>query len=88
MELSGVYQIKKDIKYFVFDVIEAGQKKESIKPLIYSFESSEKIEISLFFDLKYVSLLRFNSHKIDIKKIIKRDIEKLELNIYDQSVYN
>jgi len=43
------------------------------KGLIYSFESSEEIEISLFFDLKYVSLLRFNSHKIDIKKIIKRD---------------
>jgi len=43
------------------------------KGLIYSFESSEEIEISLFFDLKYVSLLRFNSHKIDIKKITKRD---------------
>ncbi|MBU4472734.1 MAG: metal-independent alpha-mannosidase, partial [Candidatus Omnitrophica bacterium] len=43
------------------------------KGLIYSFESSEKIEISLFFDLKDVSLLRFNSHKIDTKKIIKRD---------------
>jgi hypothetical protein len=43
------------------------------KGLIYSFESSKEIEISLFFDLKYVSLLRFNSHKIDTKKIIKRD---------------
>jgi len=31
--------LKKDIKYFVFDVIEAGQEKESIKPLIYNFES-------------------------------------------------
>ncbi|XOA43077.1 MAG: DUF2330 domain-containing protein [Candidatus Nealsonbacteria bacterium] len=31
--------LKKDIKYFVFDVIEAGQEKESIKPLIYSFEN-------------------------------------------------
>jgi len=31
--------LKKDIKYFVFDVIEAGQEKESIKPLIYHFDS-------------------------------------------------
>jgi len=43
------------------------------KGLIYSFESSEEIDISLFFDLKDVSLLRFASHKIDTKKIIKRD---------------
>ncbi|MEA1940176.1 MAG: glycoside hydrolase family 125 protein [Candidatus Caldatribacteriota bacterium] len=43
------------------------------KGLIYSFESSEKIEISLFFDLKTVSLLRFNSHRIDYKKRIKKD---------------
>ncbi len=43
------------------------------KGLIYSFESSEEIEISLFFDLKCVCLLRFDSHKIDAKKIIKRD---------------
>jgi len=43
------------------------------KGLIYSFESSEEIDISLFFDLKDVCLLRFNSHKIDTKKIIKRD---------------
>ncbi len=43
------------------------------KGLIYSFESSEEIEISLFFDLKDVCLLRFDSHKIDTKKIIKRD---------------
>ncbi len=31
--------LKRDIKYFVFDVIEAGQEKESIKPLIYRFDS-------------------------------------------------
>lgn len=31
--------LKKDIKYFVFDVIEAGQEKESIKPLIYNFKT-------------------------------------------------
>lgn len=43
------------------------------KGLIYSFESSEEIEISLFFDLKCVCLLRFDSHKIGAKKIIKRD---------------
>jgi hypothetical protein len=43
------------------------------KGLIYSFESSEEIEISLFFDLKCVGLLRFDSHKIGAKKIIKRD---------------
>ena len=43
------------------------------KGLIYSFESSEEIEISLFFDLKYISLLRFDSHKIDAKKIITKD---------------
>ncbi|MEA2087113.1 MAG: metal-independent alpha-mannosidase, partial [Candidatus Caldatribacteriota bacterium] len=38
------------------------------KGLIYSFESSEEIDISLFFDLKDVCLLRFDSHKIDTKK--------------------
>jgi len=43
------------------------------KGLIYSFESSEEIDISLFFDLKDVCLLRFDSHKIDTKKAIKRD---------------
>jgi len=43
------------------------------KGLIYSFESSEEIEISLFFDLEQVCLLRYDSHKIDTKKIIKRD---------------
>ncbi len=31
--------LKKDIKYFVFDVIETGQEKESVKPLIYRFKS-------------------------------------------------
>ena len=31
--------LKRDIKYFVFDVLEAGQEKESIKPLIYRFDS-------------------------------------------------
>ncbi|MCK5768418.1 MAG: glycoside hydrolase family 125 protein [Candidatus Atribacteria bacterium] len=43
------------------------------KGLIYSFESSEEIDISLFFDLKDLSLLRFNCHQIDTKKIVKRD---------------
>ena len=43
------------------------------KGFIYSFESSEKIDISLFFDLRDVCLLRFDSHQIDTKKIIKRD---------------
>ena len=43
------------------------------KGLLYYFESSEEIEISLFFDLKYISLLRFNSHDINIKKKITRD---------------
>jgi len=31
--------LKKDIKYFVFDIIETGNEKESVKPLIYRFES-------------------------------------------------
>ena len=43
------------------------------KGVIYYFESSEEIEIFLFFDLKYISLLRFNSHKISIKKKITRE---------------
>jgi len=34
-----VNYLKKDIKYFVFDVIEGGEEKESIKPLIYHFDS-------------------------------------------------
>ena len=43
------------------------------KGLIYSFESSEEIGVSLFFDLRDVCLLRFDSHQIDTKKIIERD---------------
>jgi len=43
------------------------------KGLLYYFESSEEIEISLFFDLKYLSLLRFNSHDINFEKKITRD---------------
>ncbi len=31
--------LKKDLKYFVFDVIETGPQKESVKPLIYRFEN-------------------------------------------------
>jgi len=31
--------LKRDIKYFVFDVIKAEEEKESIKPLIYKFDS-------------------------------------------------
>ena len=31
--------LKRDIKYFVFDIIEGGEEKESIKPLIYHFDS-------------------------------------------------
>lgn len=31
--------LKRDIKYFVFDVIETGKKEESINPLIYRFDS-------------------------------------------------
>ncbi len=31
--------LKRDIKHFVFDVIEAGETKESIKPLIYKFDA-------------------------------------------------
>jgi hypothetical protein len=32
--------LKRDIKYFVFDVVEATQEKESVKPLIYRFDSN------------------------------------------------
>ena len=58
------------------------------KGLIYSFESSEEIEISLFCDLKYVCLLRFDSHKIDAKKIIKRDkwLDNPVVNIFSSGV--
>lgn len=31
--------LKRDIRYFVFDVIDASSKKESINPLIYEFDS-------------------------------------------------
>ena len=31
--------LKKDIKYFVFDVIETGNEKESVNPLVYRFKS-------------------------------------------------
>jgi len=58
------------------------------KGLIYSFESSEEIDISLFFDLKDVCLLRFDSHKIDAKKIIKRDkwLDNPVANIFSSGV--
>lgn len=32
--------LKRDIKYFIFDVINAGEEKESIQPLIYKFDSN------------------------------------------------
>jgi hypothetical protein len=58
------------------------------KGLTYSFESSEEIEISLFFDLKDVCLLRFDSHKIDTEKIIKRDkwLDNPVANIFSSGV--
>ncbi|MEE8564351.1 MAG: glycoside hydrolase family 125 protein, partial [Atribacterota bacterium] len=58
------------------------------KGLIYSFESSEEIEISLFFDLKDVCLLRFDSHKIDTKKTIQRDkwLGNPAINIFSSGV--
>jgi len=58
------------------------------KGLTYSFESSEEIEISLFFDLKCVCLLRFDSHKIGAKKIIKRDkwLGNPVVNIFSSAV--
>jgi hypothetical protein len=43
------------------------------KGLIYDFEASEKLEIRLYCDIRYVSLLRFNSHNIEARKLLKRD---------------
>lgn len=43
------------------------------KGIIYSFESSEAIDISFVFDLREVSLLRFSSQQINAEKIIIKD---------------
>jgi len=43
------------------------------KGLIYDFEASEELEIRLYCDIRYVSLLRFNSHNIEARKLLKRD---------------
>ncbi len=43
------------------------------KGLIYALESSEQIEVDLCLDVQYVSLLRFNSHPMEVKKFITLD---------------
>ena len=43
------------------------------KGFVYSFEGTEEIEVDLLFDLRSVSLLRFNSHTINFKKKLTKD---------------
>ncbi len=64
--------LKKDIKYFVFDVIEAGQEKESIKPLIYHFDSD-----FLYFPILIsgVSEIRESQTEINLFIITEKEVE-------------
>ena len=64
--------LKKDIKYFVFDVIEAGQEKESIKPLIYHFDSD-----FLYFPILIsgVSEIKESQTEINLFIITKKEVE-------------
>jgi|GEM_PF-1202286 len=43
------------------------------KGLVYGFKSSEEIEVDLCLEVRYVSLLRFNSHPVETKKLIRVD---------------
>jgi eight-cysteine-cluster-containing protein len=64
--------LKRDIKYFVFDVIEAGQEKESIKPLIYHFDSD-----FLYFPILIsgVSEIKESQAEINLFIITEKEVE-------------
>lgn len=63
--------LKRDIRYFVFDVIEAGAEKESIKPLIYKFNSD-----FLYYPLLITGISEVGESraKIDLFIITQKDI--------------
>lgn len=64
--------LKRDIKYFVFDVIEAGQEKESIKPLIYHFDSD-----FLYYPILVsgISEIKESRAEINLFLITKKEVE-------------
>lgn len=78
-ELSQEFKIgvsnylKRDIKYFVFDVIDATKDKESIKPLIYRFSSD-----FLYYPLKITAISEVgqSSAELNIFFITEKEIPK------------
>ena len=71
--------LKRDIKYFVFDVIEAGKKKESIKPLIYRFKNSY-----LYYPLLISGISEISESKayINLFLVAKKEINLVSPNFY------
>lgn len=62
--------LKRDIKYFVFDVVEAGTEKESIKPLIYQFDSD-----FLYYPLKMTAVSDIGSSQARVSVFLVTENE-------------
>jgi peptidoglycan hydrolase-like protein with peptidoglycan-binding domain len=64
--------LKRDIKYFVFDIIEGGEEKESIKPLIYHFDSD-----FLYYPISIsgISEIKESRTNINLFIITKKEVE-------------
>jgi len=65
--------LKRGIVYFVFDVIEAGIKKESVKPLIYRFNSD-----SLYFPVLISGVSEIGESQAKIRAFIVSNEEILD----------
>jgi len=70
--------LKKDIKYFVFDVIETGEDKESVNPLIYTFESDYLYYPML---ISGISEIEDSYVEINLFLISKENIPGVEYNV-------
>lgn len=71
--------LKKDIQYFVFDVIETGENKESVKPLVYRFQSD-----FLYYPLLISGVSEISSSKAEISLFLmtEKDVENPEAGYY------
>lgn len=64
--------LKKDIRYFVFDVVDVGKDKESIKPIIYRFKTDFLYYPVL---ISGVSEISSSNPRINLFLIVKKDID-------------
>lgn len=77
--------LKKDVKYFVFDVVELGKEKESIKPLIYRFKTN-----FLYYSILIsgISEISESSPKISLFLITKNDVNLTSPDFYYYGINN